>query len=132
MYCSVSLDTEELRAKVILNSDFLFQLQLRITEARHAFCEMEEPLILNNKREILRHTTHYLPTSTPTALLTQEGVPYVPNFNTLPGEYEIPDNFFTILFVSAKASTSNMSVSSIQSWNSRQTMTNIAWTWIWA
>ena len=68
--CSVSVCSNpsgELEAKVILNRNFLFPLPLRITEARHAFRELEEALVLNNKREILRHVTHYLPTSTPTA-----------------------------------------------------------------
>jgi hypothetical protein len=99
MYCSVSIDTDELRAKVIQNSNFLFQLPLRITEALHSFRELEEALVLNNKREILLHATHYLPTSTPTVLLTREGVPYVPNFTLLPRGTRIEDNFFTISFV---------------------------------
>ena len=99
--CSVSVCSNpsgELEAKVILNHDFLFPLPLRITEARHAFREMEDSLVLNNKREILRHVTHYLPTSTPTALLTRAGVPYVPG--SLVKEYEFEDNSFTISFVS--------------------------------
>jgi hypothetical protein len=101
--CSVSVCSNpsgELEAKVILNRDFLFPLPLRITEARHAFKEIKDSVVFNNKREILRHVTHYLPTSTPTALLTRAGNPYIPG--SLAKEYEIEDNFFTISFVSAE------------------------------
>ena len=100
LFCSVSLDAQDLKAKVILNRDFLFPLPLRITEARHP--HDGDQLIFTNKRDIVQHARHYLPTSTPTALLRRDGTPYVPNFNTLPDEYELPDNFFTISFVSAE------------------------------
>jgi hypothetical protein len=83
-----------------LNRNFLFPLPLRITEARHAFKEIKDSVVFNNKREILRHVTHYLPTSTPTALLTLAGNPYTPG--SLAKEYEIEDNSFTISFVSAE------------------------------
>jgi hypothetical protein len=99
MFCSVSLDAQDLKAKVILNKDFLFPLPLRIIEARHTY---DDQLIFTSKRDIVQHARHYLPTSTPTALLRRDGTPYVPNFNTLPDEYERPDNFFTISFVSAE------------------------------
>jgi hypothetical protein len=56
-------------------------------------------LVLNAQREIWRHVTHYLPTSTPTALLTREGIQYVPNFDTFAREYEVADNVFTISLV---------------------------------
>ena len=81
MFCSVSLDTQDLKAKVILNHDFLFPLPLRITEARHSY--MGDQLVFTNKREIVQHATHYLPTSTPTALLRLDSTPYVPNVNPL-------------------------------------------------